>query len=85
MTISLDSDLEQYILGKVRSGEYASPDDAIRQGLRLLREQDEKLSALRREIAIGIAEADRGELGPFDPLATLAAVRARHGQTPGAG
>ena len=85
MTVSLDSDLEQYVLGKVRSGDYPSADHAIREGLKLLRAQDERLAELRREIAIGIAEADRGELGPFDPLATLAAVRARHGASPGAG
>jgi hypothetical protein len=35
------------------------------------------LDDLRREIAIGIEEADRGELAPFDPLATLERIRSR--------
>jgi hypothetical protein len=35
------------------------------------------LADLRREIAIGIEEADRGELAPFDPLATLGRIRSR--------
>jgi hypothetical protein len=40
--------------------------------LQLLQEQDEQatLADLRREIAIGIEQADRGELAPFDPHAT---------------
>ena len=81
MIVSLDADLEQYVLAKVRSGDYPSADVAVREGLKLLRERDEKLADLRREIAIGIEEADRGELGPFDPLATLAAIRS--GRAPG--
>jgi 2'-5' RNA ligase len=29
-------------------------------------------------VAVGVEQADRGELAPFDPHATLARVRARH-------
>jgi hypothetical protein len=38
------------------------------------------LAMLRREIAIGIEQADRGELAPFDPHANLARIRS---QAPG--
>jgi 2'-5' RNA ligase len=49
------------------------------KALQLLEESDEqtKLAELRQEIAIGIEQADRGELAPFDPHATLARIRSR--------
>ena len=63
----------------MQGGQYGSEDEVIDSALRLLQERDEqaKLEALRREIAVGIEQADRGELEPFDPTATLARVRAR--------
>ena len=52
----------------------------IDEAFRLLVERDEqaRLADLRREVAIGIDQADRGELESFDPLGTL--VRIRSGQ-----
>lgn len=65
--ISLPEDLEQYIDAKVASGEYMHASEVVRDGLRLLmREEAKKLEWLRREIAIGIADADRGDLVEFD-------------------
>jgi Arc/MetJ-type ribon-helix-helix transcriptional regulator len=51
----------------------------IDEALRLLEERDDqaKLAELRRKIPIGIEQADRGELAPFDPRATLARIRSR--------
>jgi hypothetical protein len=55
---------------------YPSPVDVIRVGLELLREQElidgYPQDELRREIRIGITEADRGDVPPFDPIAALA-------------
>jgi antitoxin ParD1/3/4 len=66
MNISLTPELEQYVNDKVKSGLYHSASEVIRDGLRLLREQDEvhklRLKILREEIAIGLEQADRGEL-----------------------
>ena len=63
----------------MQGGQYGSEDEVIDAALRLLQERDEqaKFEALRREIAVGIEQADRGELEPFDPTATLARVRVR--------
>jgi antitoxin ParD1/3/4 len=69
MNVSLTPELEQYVSGKVRSGLYHSASEVIREGLRLLKEKDDvrqkKLEDLRREIQIGIDQADRGQVSAF--------------------
>jgi antitoxin ParD1/3/4 len=69
MNISLTPELEQYVNGRVRSGLYHSASEVIREGLRLLKEKDEvhqrKLDELRREIQIGVDQADRGQVSTF--------------------
>jgi putative addiction module CopG family antidote len=76
MTIHLSTDREQFVRSLIQAGQYASEDEVIADALQLLEEHN-KLTALRQEIAIGIEQADRGELEPFDPHATLARVRSR--------
>ena len=70
MDVSLTSDLESLVNEKVESGEYPSVSEVICEGLRLLKERDDRsarrLEELRREIAIGLQEADRGEVAPLD-------------------
>ena len=65
MNVSLTPELEKFVTQKVASGLYYSASEVIREGLRLLQEQDAlkqmRLQELRREIAIGIKQADRGE------------------------
>jgi antitoxin ParD1/3/4 len=69
MNVSLTPELEQYVSGKVQSGLYHSASEVIREGLRLLKEKDDvrqrKLEELRREIQIGIDQADRGQVSAF--------------------
>jgi antitoxin ParD1/3/4 len=73
MQIYLSDDREQFVRSLVQAGQYASEEEVIAEALRLLEERDEQaeLAELRREIGIGIEQADRGELVPFDPHATL--------------
>jgi antitoxin ParD1/3/4 len=51
---------------KVESGLYLSASEVVREALRLLEERDRlnamKFEELRKEIQIGIDQADRGEL-----------------------
>lgn len=69
MNVSLTTELEQYVNDKVRSGLYHSASEVIWEGLRLLKEKDEihkrRLEQLRKEIRIGIDEADRRQVRPF--------------------
>ncbi len=79
MNVSLTPELEQFIARKVESGRYQSASEVIRDGLRLLLEREElhqkKLDELRRDIALGLEEADLGKVAPLNAKETLARVR----------
>lgn len=81
MNVSLTPELEQLIHKKVETGLYLSASEVVREALRLLEERDKlqalKFEEVRREIQIGIDQADRGEVGPLDVQGTLAKVRSR--------
>jgi antitoxin ParD1/3/4 len=66
VNVSLTPELERLVQERVSSGLYNSASEVVREALRLLQERDElrqiRLQELRREIAIGIEAADRGEL-----------------------
>jgi antitoxin ParD1/3/4 len=65
MNISLTPELEQMVNNKVKSGRYASASEVIREGLRLLEEQEQfkqqRLAEVRGKIDRGIEQLDRGE------------------------
>jgi antitoxin ParD1/3/4 len=70
MNISLTKEFENYVSQKVESGMYNSASEVIRDGLRLMKERDElhqsRLAELRKDIAIGVDQADRGQVQPFN-------------------
>ncbi len=83
MTVSLSPELERLVAESVATGKYGSANDVIHEALRLLRERDERLlEELRHEIAIGLAEADRGELAPLDTEAIQSEARRLHSNPP---
>lgn len=60
--ISLPPELEAYIDAKVASGEYAHASEVVREGLRLLMEEEaSKLEWLRAAIAEGEAAIQAGK------------------------
>lgn len=65
MNVSLTPKLRKLVNEKVKSGLYQSASEVMREALRLLEERDEvrrlRLEELKRKIAKGIAQADRGE------------------------
>ena len=66
MNISLTPELEQLVTDKVKSGMYQTSSEVIREGLRLLRERDERLQSLRRDIRAGFEAVDRGEFTDYN-------------------
>jgi len=89
MNVSLTPELEQLVQQKVRSGRYLSASEVVREALRLLEERDQlrelKLQELRKFVAVGIEQADRGEVAPLDVDATLARVLSRKSRDPEGG
>jgi antitoxin ParD1/3/4 len=81
----LTPDLERYVKRKIESGLYQTAGEVVCAGLRLLKEREElhqqTLRELRREIGIGIAEADRGELSSLEAEGTLKRLRATRAKT----
>jgi len=75
MNVSLEPKLQEFIETEVRAGRFSSADQVINAAVANLqteRQSDENLSAeelatLRAEIAIGIDQADRGDVAPWDP------------------
>ncbi len=84
MNVSLTPELDEFVNQKVSSGLYNSASEVVREGLRLLREQDEikrmRLEALKREVKRGVDSLDRGEGKPLDVSAIKAKGRARLAQ-----
>lgn len=81
MNVSLDSELERLIHDKVNSGLYPSASEVVREALELLDERDKlrvsRLERIRKEVELGIDQADRGEVAPLDIRSTLDQIRAR--------
>jgi antitoxin ParD1/3/4 len=65
MNISLTPDVEKFVNEKVARGEYATIEQAVNDLLLQRREEEqltpEDIAELRADLAVGIAEADRGE------------------------
>lgn len=66
LNVSLTPQLEALVSRWVASGRYQSASEVIRQGLRLLQEQEMSreaaLDRLRNQINLGLDQAERGEL-----------------------
>ncbi|MCW3097051.1 MAG: parD4 [Chthonomonadaceae bacterium] len=70
MNVSLTPELEQLVNNKVKSGMYHSASEVIREGLRLLKEQDDlrqsRINQLRQEVDIGVTQIERGQYTDYD-------------------
>jgi antitoxin ParD1/3/4 len=79
MNVNLGTVLDKFIAELLSTGMYQSQSEVVREGLRLLKEREElkqlRLAELRKEIAIGSEQADRGEF--VDGEATFAGIRRR--------
>jgi antitoxin ParD1/3/4 len=66
LNVSLTPDLEKFVSLKVASGRYQTASEVVRQGLRLLQDQEmtrqAQLDRLRSQINLGLDQANRGEL-----------------------
>lgn len=70
MNVTLPPELQKMVDEHIHSGRFASSAEVIREGLLLLaqheRDAEARLESLRRDIAIGIDQSDRGESAALD-------------------
>jgi antitoxin ParD1/3/4 len=85
MDVSLPPELEHFIREQVDGGSYTTADEVVCEALRLLQRNEEldrlKLEELRRLVAVGLEQAERGEVAPLDMAAIRAEGRRRLAQT----
>jgi antitoxin ParD1/3/4 len=67
MNVSLTPELERLVHEKLGTGMYQTSSEVIREGLRLLKERDDRLAALRREVRIGVADIEAGSFASYTP------------------
>lgn len=73
MNVSITPELEAWINQKVKTGMYHSVSEVVREGLRLLKEQDElkalRFKELKRSIHEGISDQEAGRVSALDTSA----------------
>lgn len=66
MNVNLGSTFDQFVADQIKTGLYQSQSEVVREALRLMMEREQlkrlRLDELRREIVLGVEQADRGEL-----------------------
>ena len=79
MNVNLGTVFDKFIAELLNTGMYQTQSEVVREGLRLLKEREElkqlRLAELRKEIAIGSEQADRGEF--VDGERAFAEIRRR--------
>ena len=79
MNVNLGSVFDKFVTDLVKTGHYQSQSEVLREGLRLLKERETlkelRIAELRREIALGVAQADRDEF--VDGTETFTEIRNR--------
>lgn len=59
-TITLTDEQEAIISERIKSGAYKSADEVIAASLNLLKEQEKRIEAQRREIMLGVEDIKQG-------------------------
>ena len=79
LNVSLTPELDRFVQGRVASGHYQTASEVIREGLRLLeqqeRERDAAFQALKVKLEHASAQADQGDF--IDPAEVLRKIDAR--------
>ncbi|NDV83830.1 type II toxin-antitoxin system ParD family antitoxin [Bacteroides sp. 51] len=71
-SVALGSYFESFVENKISQGRYKNASEVIRAGLRLLEEEENRLSALRSAIQEGM---DSGVATDFDPRKHLESLK----------
>lgn len=82
MNVNLGPVFDKFVADLLQTGYYQTQSEVLREGLRLLKEREDlkqmQLASLRKEIAAGVEQADRGEF--VDGSEVFARIRERSAQ-----
>jgi antitoxin ParD1/3/4 len=82
MNVNLGSTFDRFVADLLKTGLYQSQSEVVREGLRLLMEREQfkklRLNELRGQVALGTAEAERGQL--VDGEEVFRRIRAKSAQ-----
>ncbi len=62
MTISFVPELQRFLEEQVRSGKFASTESALAEAVRLMKQREERLASLRRDIDLGLEDLEKGRV-----------------------
>ena len=74
-SITLGSYFDQFIQGILKEGRYKNASEAVRAGLRLLEEEEQKIIALRQAINEGVNSGIAEDFDPNEHLKMLKSKR----------
>ena len=74
-SVSLGSYFDDFVDGKVSEGRYKNVSEVLRAGLRLLEEEETKISSMKAAIQEGIDSGTEKDFNPKNHLASLKANR----------
>lgn len=78
MNVSLTKELEKFVQDKVKSGLYRSSSEVIRDCVRRFKQDDAQLTALRREIDVGLKDIEEGRVKELEMEEIIAEAKALH-------
>jgi putative addiction module CopG family antidote len=73
MTVTLTPEMEALVNEQLATGQYATREEVVRAALLLVHQ---RYGELKAAIAEGMEDIKQGRVTPFDPMATLARVKA---------
>jgi antitoxin ParD1/3/4 len=85
MHVRLSEVDENYIKGKVESGFYTSENDVVRDAVRRMREEEERIARFQAAVRIGDEQIERGDTVPYskelmEHISQRAVQRAKQGK-----
>jgi antitoxin ParD1/3/4 len=78
--VDLGGDIESFMDEMVETGRYASHDDVLREGVKLVRQREQKLAELFAAIEEGIADCEAGRVHDIEDVARE--LKARYSSDP---
>jgi antitoxin ParD1/3/4 len=82
MNVSLSDEFVEFVESEIASGEYGTASEVVRDALRVLKREraarDEKLAVLRRELAIGLEQAQSGRFSEKSVADIAESLRTRN-------